>query len=490
MDTYIGIDVGTSGVKSILIDNDQTIIDQQTIPLPISRPHPLWSEQNPQDWWQATCESLDQIAARHPDAMARVRSIGLAGQMHGAVLLDNAGTVLRPAILWNDNRCQAESQWLQKELPEILSITGNLVMPGFTAPKLVWVRDHEPDIFARIAKVLLPKDYVRFCFSGAYVGDMSDSAGTLWLDVKKRAWSDDCLNACGLTRAQMPELCEGSDISATILPDLAKRWGMAADVTLAGGAGDNAAGAIGIGATRDNRSFISLGTSGVYFIGTNDFHAAPERTVHSFCHALPNTWHQMGVILSAASCVTAASKFLFDDDNPKTSGHFDLPDYDASGSAIFLPYLSGERTPHNDPHAKGVFWGLNHDTSRAEMAAAVLEGVAFAFVDCQDALAEAGSVASELGVIGGGARNKVWGQILASALNKPLTYYKDADQGPAFGAARLAQISLNRDNESVLLKQPETVGRVEPDAAFRDKLQKKLAIYREIYDGLRNVKGI
>lgn len=482
-ETYLGIDVGTSGVKCIVIDSAQRIVDQQTVPLSVSRPHPLWSEQDPADWWNAVCNGLDQIAARSPAAMKSLRAIGLAGQMHGAVLLGKDGQVLRPAILWNDNRSGAECAQLQSEFPQILDITGNIVMPGFTAPKLVWVKNNEPEIFAATDKVLLPKDYIRYLFSGTLHSDMSDAAGTLWLDVKKRAWSADALAACGMTLAHMPEACEGTDTTGTIKPELAARWGMPDDVTFCGGAGDNAAGAVGIGATRDNRAFISLGTSGVYFVGTNDYHAAPEKTVHSFCHALPDTWHQMGVILSAASCVKTASSFLFGDTN--AAAHFNDLAFNEENKTVFLPYLSGERTPHNDPFATGAFFGITHDTTRTDMCLAVLEGVAFAFADCQDALASAGSHASEVAVIGGGSRNHLWGEILASVLHKNLIYYRDADQGPAYGAARLAQISKNPEAVDDMLNQPEILETVMPNPAWSKGLQTRLEQYRSLYQATK-----
>lgn len=488
-DSYLGIDIGTSGVKCIVINDSQAILDQQTVSLPISRPQDLWSEQNPADWWNATCEALDALKKRNPDNLKAVRSIGLTGQMHGAVLLNGKGDVLRPAILWNDNRSGEECAWLEKHCPQIRTITGNIVMPGFTAPKLLWVQKHEPDIFAATAKILLPKDYIRYLFTGAFISDMSDSAGTLWLDVAKRQWSDIVLSACSLNKTHMPELCEGSDTAGTIKAELCERWGFSKDVSFAGGAGDNAAGAIGIGATRDNRAFISLGTSGVYFIGTNDYKACPEKTVHSFCHALPDTWHQMGVILSAASCIKSAATFLLHDESDKAGTRFNLDSFNTDNKVVFLPYLSGERTPHNDPFATGAFVGLTHDTTRHDMMQAVLEGVAFAFADCQDALAAAGSTASELAVIGGGSRNKLWGKILATVLGKTLVYYKDADQGPAFGAARLAQISKNPKNVNMLLDPPEKLENVEPFKAWYTHLNGRLVQYRDLYNGLKSVRG-
>jgi len=306
---YLGLDLGTSELKALLLADDHRIVATAGARLELSRPHPLWAEQAPEQWADALHIVMRQLQATHGEALAQVRAIGLSGQMHGAVLLDAEGQVLRPAILWNDGRSAAQCEGLTQAVPSLAQITGNLAMPGFTAPKLLWVREHEPEIFARVARVLLPKDWLRFMLSGEAVGEMSDAAGTLWLDVGARDWSDELLAATGLTRAQMPRLVEGSEVSAMLKPALAERWGLAADVKIAGGAGDNAASAVGMGIVEPGQGFVSLGTSGVIFVASSRFEPNPAQAVHAFCHALPGRWHQMSVMLSAASAVSQSSDF-------------------------------------------------------------------------------------------------------------------------------------------------------------------------------------
>lgn len=478
---FIGVDVGTSGIKAILGDGKALILDSETVKIDISRPHPLWSEQNPDHWVDATYKALDALAARQPEAMSKVRAIGLAGQMHGAVVLGRDHRPLRPAILWNDGRCEEQCKTLEAKVPALRTITGNIAMPGFTAPKLLWIREKEPEIFSQIVKVLLPKDYVRFVMTGAFFSDMSDAAGTLWVDVGARAYSQEMLAACDLTEDQMPQLCEGSDQAGFLKPELAARWGMKEKVVFAGGAGDNASGAVGMGVLGEGDAFISLGTSGVYFTGTNAFRSCPEKTVHSFCHALPNRWHQMGVILSAASCIKTATRFLGAQDDASLAALVNDANYNYESRLVFLPYLSGERTPHNNPSATGMYFGLTHETTQADMVQAILEGVAFAFADCQTALAAAGSVVDDIMLIGGGARNKLWGKIIGSALNKNVVYVKDGEQGPAFGAARLARLAATGEKIEDIAVRPDTVNIVKPDMKLIDSLLPKMDIYNKLY---------
>jgi xylulokinase len=298
---YLGIDIGTSGVKAVLVNEAGAIVATASCELTLSHPAPLWSEQDPDAWADAAIRAVDDLATAHPRETARVRGIGLAGQMHGATLLDADGRPLRAAILWNDGRAHAECAELERRCPSLHSIAGNLAMPGFTAPKLLWVGRHEPEVFARVAKVLLPKAYVRYRLTGEMIEDMSDASGTLWLDVGRRSWSEPVLQATGLKLHHMPRLVEGSEGSAPLSPEFAGRWGMSADVVIAGGAGDNAASAIGLGAIAPGDAFLSLGTSGVLFRVTDRFAPAPASAVHAFCHALPGLWHQMGVMLSAAA---------------------------------------------------------------------------------------------------------------------------------------------------------------------------------------------
>ena len=480
---YLGIDLGTSGVKVVLVDDDQTVIDQATAPLQVSMPQPLWSEQDPDDWWRATCDAVVALRVSRPDQMQAVRGIGLSGQMHGATLLDGEDRVLRPAILWNDGRSAAECAELERRVPESRAITGNLAMPGFTAPKLLWVANHEPEIFARVARVLLPKDYVRLQMTGVAASDMSDSAGTLWLDVAGRRWSDEMLAATGLPASAMPELFEGSQATGTLRPEIASEWGVPAEAVVAGGAGDNAAGAAGVGVVEPGAAFLSLGTSGVLFVSNAGYAPNPEQAVHAFCHCLPATWHQMSVILSAASCLSWLADLLGTDVTALLD-EAAAADRD-TGSLIFLPYLTGERTPHNDPNAMGVFFGLTSATGRADMTRAVLEGVAFAFADGQAALQAAGTEIGETSVIGGGARSQFWGRILAAVLGRPLTYHAGGEVGPAFGAARLGRLAATGEDPAAVCTRPATERVVEPDRRLHESYQEKWRRFASLYPVLK-----
>ncbi|MCH8113764.1 MAG: xylulokinase, partial [Proteobacteria bacterium] len=466
---YLGIDLGTSAVKAVIVDDAQGVVGEASVPLEIDRPHPDWSEQDPESWWAASCSALDALKLRHARELSAVQGIGLSGQMHGATLLDAADRVLRPAILWNDGRSSKECGAIEAAVPSSREITGNLAMPGFTAPKLLWVARHEPDIFRQIAKVLLPKDYLRLRLTGDYVSDMSDSSGTLWLDVARRDWSDIMLRASNLTREHMPRLVEGSEPGGALRNDLANRWGIGGGVVVAGGAGDNAAGAVGIGAVTPGQAFVSLGTSGVYFVCNASFSPNPGRAVHAFCHCLPGTWHQMSVILSAASCLTWVTKVTGARDEAALLEEVEAAGFEG-GNVIFLPYLSGERTPHNDPNARGVFFGLTHDTDRAALGRAVLEGVAFAFLDGQDALLAAGADIGQVSIIGGGARSSSWARILASALGRPLTYHSGGAMGPAYGAARLARLATTGEPPDQVCVPPPVERIFEPEAPLRDPL--------------------
>ena len=480
---YLGVDLGTSGVKVLLVDDEQREIDQASAPLDVQRPRPLWSEQDPQAWWQAFQTVMAALRNRSPRALAAVRGIGLAGQMHGAVLLDDSDHVLRPAILWNDGRAAAQCATLESRAPRSREITGNLAMPGFTAPKLLWVAAHEPEIFRRVRRVLLPKDYLRLRLSGEAASDMSDAAGTLWLDVGARRWSAAMLAATDLPENAMPRLCEGSEPTGVLRHQLAADWGMRDDVTIAGGAGDNAAGAVGVGVIKPGQALLSLGTSGVYFVACGDFTPNPQRAVHTFCHCLPDAWHQMSVILSAASCLSWVTAVTGADSEAALLAEIAAADRDPA--VIFLPYLSGERTPHNDPHATGVFFGLTHATTRADLGRAVLEGVAFAFADGQDALVSGRSTINEVSVIGGGARSVYWGRLLASVLDRPLRYYRGGESGPAFGAARLARLAVTGEDSRDLCFTPPVEWVAEPESALRDRCAERLAVFRRLYGELR-----
>ncbi len=479
---FLGVDIGTSGVKAVLLGADGALAGQATAPLDVSRQHPLWSEQAPQDWWTATQAAVLALPA---ELRRQVRAIGLAGQMHGATLLGADDRPLRPAILWNDGRSFAECAELEAAEPCSREITGNLAMPGFTAPKLAWVRHHEPEIFAQVRKVLLPKDYVRLCMTGDHASDLSDSAGTLWLDVGLRDWSDAMLAATGLARAQMPRLFEGSEATGTLRPEVAAAWGMD-PVPVAAGAGDNAAGAVGVGVIGDGDALLSLGTSGVIFVATRDFRPNPARAVHAFCHCLPATWHQMSVHLSAASCVDWAARFLGLDGPAALFGLAEATGA-AAGEELFLPYLSGERTPHNDAHVRGAFLRADNETDAGRLAVAVLEGVAFAHADGLDALREAGTRIERLSVIGGGSRSRFWGTILAAVLGVPLDYLEGGEVGPALGAARLARMAATGASAAEACTRPPVRETVMPDPALAERLAPKLARFRAAYAAIRSL---
>ena len=481
----LGIDLGTSSVKAVVTDvsgSSETatheVVAEATVPLAISRPGPRMSEQTPEHWWLALEGVMGQLRPHLP----RVDAIGLSGQMHGAVLLGEGDEVLRPAILWNDGRADTECEWME-EHTEVRSRTGNRAMPGFTAPKLIWVRRHEPALFAATRKVLLPKDWLRHRLTGEFASEMSDASGTLWLDVSKRAWSDEMLAATELGATHMPRLVEGSEVSGTLRPALAKAWGMR-EVPVVGGAGDQAAGAVGVGAIVPGASFVSLGTSGVYFAPDTIYRPNPDGGVHAFCHALPGLWHQMSVILSAASALTWATALTHADSEAALIAEIEASGVEP-GALFFLPYLSGERTPHNDANALGAFVGLSHETDRAQLGQAVLEGVAFALADGQRALTDAGASLGEVSVIGGGAQSLFWGKTLAAALGRPLTYRRDAAVGPALGAARLAAIATtDRDAKDICPPAPiEAV--VEPDPEAVDRARERLAVFRNLYQDLK-----
>ena len=477
----IGIDIGTSEVKALLLGPDQRVIGSAGSALTVSRPHPGHSEQDPADWWTATQAALAALRAAHPAEYAATEAIGLSGQMHGAVLLDAQDRVLRPAILWNDTRCAAECSEMMAELPALSELGGSLAMPGFTAPKLRWVAHHEPEIFQRVSKVLLPKDHVRLMLTGEHVSDLSDASGTLWLDVRRRDWSDELLALTGLTRAHMPRLVEGSEAGGRLKADVAKALGLRPGTVVAGGAGDNAASAVGMGAVEAGQGFLSLGTSGVLFVVTPDYQPNAASATHAFCHAVPGRWHQMSVMLSAASALQWVSELLGAANAGDVAARAAaLSSQDRAASPLFLPYLSGERTPHNDARVRGSFHGLDFDTDAARLGYAVIEGVSFGLRDGLAALNAAGSSVSRLSLVGGGARSGFWAQMLASALGVEIVTHGGSAVGGALGAARLGALSVGAPMASVCLPPPvDTVYR--PDPAERELLAPRHDLFRSLY---------
>ena len=475
---YLGLDLGTSGLRAILVDEAGIVQGEAEASFDLAHPYPGWSEQDPAAWVTA-CETAVAALRRHvPDAFARLRGIGLSGHMHGATLLDAGDQVLRPCILWNDTRSTAEAAALDA-IPGIREITGNIVFPGFTAPKLAWVRKHEPDLFDQVAKVLLPKDYLRLWLTGEHISDLSDSAGTAWLDVGARDWSDAALEAGGMRRDQMPSLVEGSAPGGTLRPALAEAWGLSQTVTVAGGAGDNAAAACGSGCLGEGTGFASLGTSGVLMAGRDSYSPDPASAVHSFCHAVPDRWYQMGVILAATDSLNWLSRNLGQSPSELARA---LPDAATGPSALtFLPYLSGERTPHNDSAIRGAFIGLDVSSDRTDLTRAVMEGVAFALRDSLLALKGTGASFDTLLATGGGARSRFWLTTLANVLDLPLSLPKGSELGAAMGAARLAICAADGADPDDVMTAPEAAEIIAPDPALRGAYEDAYQRYRGLY---------
>ncbi len=476
---YLGVDLGTSSVKSLLIDEQQNIIAEASKDISIQRLQQGYSEQNPEEWWHATLYTIDSLAKDYANEVSQIKAIGLSGQMHGLTLLDKSNHVLRNAILWNDGRAFTECLELKSMNKNFVTISGNDVMAGFSAPKLLWLRKHEPEIFANIAMILLPKDYLRFCLCGDFVSEMSDASGTSWLDVANRDWSDELLATSSINRNNLPKLIEGNEASGTLSKELCNRWNIKQDVVIAGGAGDNAAAACGIGAIGAGDGFISLGTSGVIFISNDNLSTDPNNGVHAFCHAIENKWHQMAVILSATDSLNWFSNFV---NRPIDKFINNLGSIeDGSAKQIFLPYLSGERTPHNNSNATASLIGLSHSHSIEESARAVLEGVAFAIKDCVDVLANNSVLPEEFFVVGGGTKSKLWLQIIATLINKKLLLTNAAHLGAAFGAARLAMAACKEKPLLDIFSKPNVNEVIEPCHSVREDYLSQFDYFKKLY---------
>lgn len=482
--TFLGIDIGTSAVKAVLVDADQALLAASAAPLRSSAPRPGWSEQDPDDWWRAAQDAVAAIRAKRPDALREVRALGLSGQMHGAVLVDAARRVIRPAILWNDARATRECARLQASAPQLALIAGVRAMPGFTAPKLLWLRRHEPRHFERIWKVLAPKDALRLRLTGEARTDMSDAAGTLWLDQAARDWSDPILAATGLGRSAMPDLGEGSEPAGMLADSVLAAWGMPGPVLVAGGAGDAAAAAIGIGAVESGDAFVSLGTSGQLFVTDDSYRPRPDALVHAFAHALPGRWFRMAAMLNGASCLAWAARLLRQPDIAALLQRTEAA-YRGPSRLLFLPYLSGERTPHDDPLARGVFFGLDPATEPTDLVQAVLEGVAFSFLEAQGCLATAAMGEKPLPAVGGGARSLFWMRIFAHVLGRPVIRYAGSESGPAFGAARLARMALTGETPAEVCGKLPVADMAEPDAALHEAYAARFEAFRRLYGALR-----
>ena len=462
---YLGIDLGTSGVKSILIDDDQRIIaEQSSRQLPVSRPSRNWSEQDPDLWWDAVCQTLDALAANNPRETAAIKGIGLSGQMYGATVLDAADKPLRPAILWNDTRTEKQCLELEQRAPDVRRIAGRKPTMGVTAVKLAWLEENEPDIFRKTRHVLLPKDYIRLQLSGDKASDMADSSGTLWMDVARRDWSDDLLAATNMQRSQMPRLHEGTDVTGRLKPALAARWGIAGPVVVAAGGGDNACGACGTGVIADGEGTVSLGTSGVLFVAMNQARPSYDYAIETLCHSVPGVWHQMSVILSATSCLNWLARLL-----KRSPAELVVELGSVTGApekVLFVPFLDGCWSPHNDADIRGAFIGLHHAADDITLTRAVLQGVAFALRECADAFRATGTSIDRLLAIGGGSRSDIWLSMIATCLGVDLRVPQASELGSAFGAARLALIAATGARPQHILTLPNISRTIEPDRKF------------------------
>lgn len=482
---YLGIDIGTSAVKSVLIDRNQSVIAIASESLKISKRKPLYSEQNPNDWWHASLKTITSIKKSKPFDFCQLKSIGLTGQMHGAVCLDKKGEILYPAILWDDGRSYKECNYLNKHHKDFEQLGGNLVMPGFTAPKLLWLKRNKPDLFNKIDKILLPKDYLRYKLTGEFATDMSDASGTLWLDIRKRKWSETTLSACDLKESNMAKLYEGTECTGYLLPSIQKIFEIKIPIKVIAGASDNAAGALSVGSYSPGQAMISLGTSGVYFSPTSLVATNTKKGLHTFCHAIKQRWHQMGVILSAGSALSWWGNVCERD--KETFFNSLSKQYDDKYIPLFLPYLSGERTPCNNPFAKASFIGMTHNTTYIEMVQSVLEGVAFAIADCEDTITETQTKINSVSVIGGGAKSLYWGKIIASVLNRDLSYHHNSSIGPMFGAARLAIYEDNELSLEQVFTQPKIVTVIKPDPKLQQQLDWRRSLYHQSYKNLKEI---
>ena len=452
--TYLlGIDVGTTGSKAILIDGGGEALAEATSEYAMATPRPLWAEQDPADWWSATVASIRQVLDTSGVAGTSVAAIGLTGQMHGLVLLDARGAVLRPCIMWNDQRAGPQCDAITKRVgrSRVLELTGNPVLPGFTAPKIVWVREHEPEVYQKAAKVLLPKDYVRYCLTGEFCSEVSDASGTSMFDVGRREWSDEMLAALDIPRHWLPEVTESPIVSARLSPSAAAETGLAAGTPIVGGAGDQAAQAIGTGVVSEGVVSVTLGTSGVVFAACEKYWPEPEGRLHAFCHAATGMWHLMGVMLSAGGSLRWYRDILGQEECAvaKQAGRDPyelLTEAAATAPAgceglFFLPYLSGERTPHPDPNARGGFVGLTLRHTKAHLTRAVLEGITYGLRDSLELMRDAGLTVSQVRATGGGARSPFWRQMLADVFNTEIVTV-NVTQGAAYGAALLAGVGV------------------------------------------------
>ncbi|MFM1655123.1 xylulokinase [Brevibacillus sp. B_LB10_24] len=503
MGYLLGIDVGTSGVKTCLFHLDGLLAAAASADYPLMQPKPGWAEQHPDDWWQAVKTTIQEIMGRTGIQATEIAGIGLSGQMHGLVLLDQAGKVLRPAIIWCDQRTQPEAEWMRKKLgqEEIIRLTANPPLPNFTATKLLWVRKHEPHLYEKVAKVLLPKDYIRYKLTGEFATEVSDASGTLLLDVAARRWSREMAQSLEIRLEWLPRVYESYEISGRISGIAAQETGLAAGIPVAGGGGDQAAGAVGNGIVKSGIVSGSLGTSGVVFAYTDEIVTDAQGRLHSFCHAVPGKWHVMGVTQAAGGSLqwfrnqfgaleTSVAPFLQKDPYEFFSEEANLAPAGSEG-LLFLPYLMGERTPHLDPAAKGAFVGITARHQRQHFIRAVMEGVAYSLLDSMGLMRELGIEISHLRASGGGARSRVWRQIMADIFNCEVRTV-EANEGPAFGAALLAGVGTGVFNsvEEACAAAIRTADQLHPVPAHVSVYQYYYPVYRKLYGDLKESFGL
>lgn len=481
--SYLGIDLGTSGLRALLVDDHGMPVGSVEQNYQISHPHSGWSEQDPNDWITALENALAEMREKFSQFMD-LKGIGVAGHMHGATLLDAAGRVLRPCILWNDTRSHEEAAMLD-QTERVRALSGNIVFPGFTAPKLAWVKNNEPEIFDKVDKVLLPAAFINYYLTGDFVADMSDSAGTSWFDTGARDWSDVLLEIGDMRRDQMPKLVEGSDIAGQLRADLAKKWGLSKPVMVAGGAGDNAAAACGIGALNEGQGFVSLGTSGVLLAAREGYAPAPQTAVHTFCHAIPDRWYQMGVMLAATDSLNWLAGVTGSSPSQLTKSIG--ADLQVPGRVRFLPYLSGERTPHNDADIRGCFTGISIDTTRDDLTRAVLEGVAFGLRDSKEALTSTGAHFDRLIAIGGGTGSRYWVELIATVLDTPLHLPKGGEFGAALGAARLGIAAISGAVPETFMFEPDVGDTIEPVKEMAPLFDASYQAFRDSYPKIKSI---
>lgn len=479
---FIGIDLGTSSVKTILIDEKQNTLATKTESISIENPKNGYYEQNPEEWYQATVKCFDYLKKQKPKEFSETKALSISGQMHGATLLDNDSKVLRNCILWNDTRSSKECYEMEERCSNLRETSGNIAMPGFTAPKLLWIKNNEPEIFKKVDKVLLPKDYLRLRLSGEFVTDPSDASGTLWLDVKKRNWSEELLDTTFLGIKNMPRIVEGSESSGEVSKSIKEKFGFTHNVIIAGGAGDQAAGATGSGVISSSQAVLSLGTSGVYFSPTGKFSSNTLKAVHSFCHCIPNTWHHMSVMLSAANCIDWAASIhgISINEFYEIIDNYVQEKNNIINAPLFLPYLSGERTPHNNAFIRAGFHCLTTLTSKADMLYATLEGVIFGLKDGFEAVNEVNNKTNETFVVGGGAKSRTWLNLLSSAINTEIIQGEDSNLGPSLGVARLAMMATGKFDQDEVMKKMSVKCIIKTKPELVEILNKRYQVWSQI----------